>query len=132
MKQSQVTAFHHAKAAKYISPTSFYLIINRNMVKKLREALQQHTDGLDSESRIIENPTDPYGTGTDLSSFEDFLKMIKRCDSLLDVKRIRNTIVTQIRKKNALISRWCMNDICSLHEARTVRVNVLTNGVSLN
>ncbi|KAF9084567.1 Intermediate filament protein [Mortierella sp. AD031] len=78
-------------------------IREQKMVKKLREALKQHTDNLDADSRIIENPSDPYGTGADLYSFEDFLKMIKRCDSLLDVKRIRNTIMTQMRKKKALI-----------------------------
>ncbi|KAF9920674.1 Intermediate filament protein [Linnemannia zychae] len=78
-------------------------IREQNMVKKLREALNQHTDSLDADSRIIDNPTDPHGTGADLYSFEGFLKMIKRCDSLLDVRRIRNTIITQIRKKNAQI-----------------------------
>jgi sorting nexin-25 len=76
------------------------------MVKRLREALRQHADGLEADSRI-ENLMDPNGTGADLYSFEDFLKMIKRCDSLLDVKRIRNTIMTQMRKKRALISK-CM------------------------
>ncbi len=72
------------------------------MVKKLREALKQHTDNL-TESGMAENPADAHGTGSDLYSFEDFLTMIKRCDSLLDVKRIRNTIMTQMRKKRALI-----------------------------
>lgn len=90
------------------------------MVKKLREALKQHTDNMDANSRVIENPSDPYGTGADLYSFEDFLKMIKRCDSLLDVKRIRNTIMTQIRKKKALIGRHAekirhrQQDLCKL------------------
>ncbi|KAG0283471.1 Intermediate filament protein [Linnemannia gamsii] len=86
-------------------------IREQNMVKKLREALKQHTDSLDADSRIIENPSDPYGTGADLYSFEDFLKMIKRCDSLLDVKRIRNTIMTQMRKKKALIVNREKDDI---------------------
>ncbi|KAF9954694.1 Intermediate filament protein [Mortierella alpina] len=77
-------------------------IQEQNMVKKLREVLKQHTDNL-AESGTVENPTDAHGTGADLYSFEDFLSMIKRCDSLLDVKRIRNTIMTQMRKKRALI-----------------------------
>ncbi|KAF9899239.1 Intermediate filament protein, partial [Lobosporangium transversale] len=80
-------------------------IREQNMVKKLREALKQHTDNMDYDSKSLSsNSVDPYGAGADLYSFEDFLKMIKRCDSLLDVKRIRNTIITQIRKKKSLIA----------------------------
>ncbi|KAG0088556.1 Intermediate filament protein [Podila epicladia] len=86
-------------------------IREQNMVKKLREALKQHTDNMDANSRVNENPSNPYGTGADLYSFEDFLKMIKRCDSLLDVKRIRNAIVTQIRKKKSLIENREKDDI---------------------
>jgi len=78
--------------------------MNRNMVKKLREALKQHADGLDTDLRP-DSSMDPYHTGADLYTFEDFLRMIKRCDSLLDVKRIRNTIMTQMRKKKALIGK---------------------------
>ncbi|KAG0369064.1 Intermediate filament protein [Gamsiella multidivaricata] len=78
-------------------------IREQNMVKKLREALKQHTDNMDADPRIIDNQLDPYGTGGDMYRFEDFLKMIKHCDSLLDVKRIRNTIMTEMRKKKAQI-----------------------------
>ncbi|KAF9175647.1 Intermediate filament protein [Mortierella sp. AD010] len=76
-------------------------IREQNMVKKVREALKQHTDNMDGDA---ENTVDPYGSGADIYSFEDFLEMIKRCDSLLDVKRIRNTIITQMRKKKAQIA----------------------------
>ncbi|KAG0054909.1 Intermediate filament protein [Gryganskiella cystojenkinii] len=99
-------------------------IREQNMVKKLREALQQHTDGLDVDSRIIENPTNPYGTGADLYSFEDFLKMIKRCDSLLDVKRIRNTIMTQMRKKKALIVNREKDDIVNGNKVEDIIVYI--------
>ncbi|KAK3840927.1 MAG: PXA domain-containing protein [Linnemannia gamsii] len=94
-------------------------ILLRKMVKKLREALKQHTDSLDADSRSMENPADPYGPGADLYSFEDFLKMIKRCDSLLDVKRIRNTIMTQMRKKKALVVNREKDDIVNGNKRRT-------------
>ncbi|KAF9114150.1 Intermediate filament protein [Mortierella sp. AM989] len=79
-------------------------IREQNMVKKLREALKQHTDNMDADPLAIDI-ADPYGSGADIYSFEEFVKMIKRCDSLLDVKRIRNTIMTQIRKKKAQTDR---------------------------
>ncbi|KAG0263011.1 Intermediate filament protein [Actinomortierella ambigua] len=87
-------------------------IREQNMVKKLREALKQHADSLDYDPKGLApsqggegagETRDVHGKG-DLHSFEDFLKMIKRCDSLLDVKRIRNTIMIQIRKKKTLIA----------------------------
>ncbi|KAG0016543.1 Intermediate filament protein [Podila clonocystis] len=99
-------------------------IREQNMVKKLREALKQHTDNMDANSRVIENPSDPYGTGADLYSFEDFLKMIKRCDSLLDVKRIRNTIMTQIRKKKALIVNREKEDIVNGNKVEDIIVYI--------
>ncbi|KAF9154377.1 Intermediate filament protein [Linnemannia schmuckeri] len=99
-------------------------IREQNMVKKLREALKQHTDSLDADSKIIENPSDPYGTGADLYSFEDFLKMIKRCDSLLDVKRIRNTIMTQMRKKKALIVNREKDDIVNGNKVEDIIVYI--------
>lgn len=71
------------------------------MVKKLREVLKQHAANLDSEPSTA-NALDSYGNG-DLLEFEEFLKMIKQCNSLLDVKQIRNAILTQIRKKRAMI-----------------------------
>jgi hypothetical protein len=71
------------------------------MVKKLREVLKQHAANLDSEPSTA-NALDSYGNG-DLLEFEEFMRMIKQCNSLLDVKQIRNAILTQIRKKRALI-----------------------------
>lgn len=99
-------------------------IREQNMVKKLREALKQHTDSLDADSRNIENSSDPYGPGADLYSFEDFLKMIKRCDSLLDVKRIRNTIMTQMRKKKALIVNREKDDIVNGNKVEDIIVYI--------
>ncbi|KAG0305867.1 Intermediate filament protein [Dissophora globulifera] len=99
-------------------------IREQNMVKKLREALKQHTDNMESDPRIIENPLDPYGTGADLYSFEDFLKMIKRCDSLLDVKRIRNTIMTHIRKKKAQIAGREKDDIVNGNKVEDIAIYV--------
>ncbi|KAF9179970.1 Intermediate filament protein [Haplosporangium sp. Z 767] len=99
-------------------------IREQNMVKKLREALKQHTDNMSADSRMIENPTDPYRNGADLYSFEDFLKMIKRCDSLLDVKRIRNTIMTQMRKKKSLIMNREKDDIVNGHKVEDIIVYI--------
>ncbi|KAF9133860.1 Intermediate filament protein [Mortierella sp. 14UC] len=99
-------------------------IREQNMVKKLREALKQHTDNLDADSRSMENPADPYGPGADLYSFEDFLKMIKRCDSLLDVKRIRNTIMTQMRKKKALVVNREKDDIVNGNKVEDIIVYI--------
>ncbi|KAG0343033.1 Intermediate filament protein [Podila humilis] len=95
-----------------------------HMVKKLREALKQHTDGMDISSRLGENSSDLNGAGADLYSFEDFLKMIKRCDSLLDVKRIRNTIMTQIRKKKALIVNREKDDIVNGNRVEDIIVYI--------
>ncbi|KAG0375735.1 Intermediate filament protein [Mortierella sp. AD032] len=99
-------------------------IREQKMVKKLREALKQHTDSLDADSRSMENPADPYGPGADLYSFEDFLKMIKRCDSLLDVKRIRNTIMTQMRKKKALVVNREKDDIVNGNKVEDIIVYI--------
>ncbi|KAF9902838.1 Intermediate filament protein [Linnemannia zychae] len=99
-------------------------IREQNMVKKLREALKQHTDSLDADSRSMESPADPYGPGADLYSFEDFLKMIRRCDSLLDVKRIRNTIMTQMRKKKALVVNREKDDIVNGNKVEDIIVYI--------
>ncbi|CAO3572391.1 unnamed protein product [Mortierella alpina] len=98
-------------------------IQEQNMVKKLREALNQHTDNM-AESGMAENAADAHGTGADLYSFEDFLTMIKRCDSLLDVKRIRNTIITQIRKKRALIANREKDDIVNGNKVEDIVVYI--------
>lgn len=44
-------------------------------------------------------------------TFQDFLKMIQEEKNLLDLKRVRNDIVTQIRKRKAHIGIFKMN-IC--------------------
>ncbi|KAF9980353.1 Intermediate filament protein, partial [Mortierella antarctica] len=98
-------------------------IQEQNMVKKLREALNQHTDNM-ADSGMAENPADAHGTGADLYSFEDFLTMIKRCDSLLDVKRIRNTIITQMRKKRALIANREKDDIVNGNKVEDIVVYI--------
>ncbi|KAF9565949.1 Intermediate filament protein [Mortierella alpina] len=98
-------------------------IQEQNMVKKLREALKQHTDNM-AESGLTETPADVHGSGADLYSFEDFLTMIKRCDSLLDVKRIRNTIITQMRKKRALIANREKDDIVNGNKVEDIVVYI--------
>ncbi|KAF9968085.1 Intermediate filament protein [Mortierella alpina] len=98
-------------------------IQEQNMVKKLREALNQHTDNM-AESGMAENAADAHATGADLYSFEDFLTMIKRCDSLLDVKRIRNTIITQIRKKRVLIANREKDDIVNGNKVEDIVVYI--------
>lgn len=44
-----------------------------------------------------------YGFGMGKRTYQDFLKMIQEEKNLLDLKRVRNDIVTQIRKKRAQI-----------------------------
>ncbi|KAF8939237.1 Intermediate filament protein [Dissophora ornata] len=99
-------------------------IREQNMVKKLREALRQHTDNMDADPTIIENPMAPYGTGGDRYTFEGFLEMIKQCDSLLDVKRIRNTIMTQIRKKKTQIAGREKDDIVNGSKVEQIMIYV--------
>ncbi|KAG0020543.1 Intermediate filament protein, partial [Entomortierella chlamydospora] len=96
-------------------------IREQNMVKKVREALKQHTDNMDGDA---ENTVDPYGSGADIYSFEDFLEMIKRCDSLLDVKRIRNTIITQMRKKKAQIAGRGKDEIVNGNKVEEIIVYI--------
>ncbi|KAF9432855.1 Intermediate filament protein [Entomortierella beljakovae] len=98
-------------------------IREQNMVKKLREALRQHTDNMDADSGA-ENVVDPYGSGADLYNFEDFLTMIRHCDSLLDVKRIRNTIITQIRKKKAQIAGRDKDDIVNGNKVGDIAIYI--------
>lgn len=97
------------------------------MVRKLREALDKHSSELESNKAARASAFsssahfrdddsfaaadsdalfDPDAPRQVLHSFEEFLKMIKECNNLLDIKRIRNDIVTQIRKKKALIGNY--------------------------
>ncbi|KAI7886398.1 PXA domain-containing protein [Mucor mucedo] len=46
----------------------------------------------------------PYGFGLGRKTYQDFLKGIGEEKNLLDLKRVRNDIVTQIRKKKAQIA----------------------------
>ncbi|KAF9209455.1 Intermediate filament protein [Haplosporangium sp. Z 27] len=99
-------------------------IREQNMVKKLREALKQHTDHMDAGPNAVDSETAPSGSGADIYSFEDFLKMIKRCDSLLDVKRIRNTIMTQMRKKKAQIVGRDKDDIVNGNKVEDIIIYI--------
>ncbi|KAI8968665.1 PXA domain-containing protein [Pilobolus umbonatus] len=88
-------------------------IIEQKMVRQLREVLNRHSTNEMEEvmSLFDDSPslkkerddyfsTDPFGK----KSFQDFLKMIQEEQNVLDLKRVRNDIVTQIRKKKALIA----------------------------
>ncbi|KAH8556519.1 PXA domain-containing protein [Umbelopsis sp. PMI_123] len=83
---------------------------NAELLAALRNTAQAESVGMDDEDDSM-LPYDPelesqlgFGlTNTGLRSFEEFLKMIQDEKNLLDVKRIRNDIVTQIRKKKAQI-----------------------------
>lgn len=46
-----------------------------------------------------------YGFDMGKRTFQDFLKMIQEEKNLLDLKRVRNDIVTQIRKKKAQMGK---------------------------
>lgn len=73
-----------------------------------------------SSNRIFKSAYDPtvstksakkkqYGIGSikmGRRTFQDFLKMIQEEKNLLDLKRVRNDIVTQIRKKKAHIGNY--------------------------
>jgi sorting nexin-25 len=85
---------------------------NAELLAALRNTAQAESVGMDDEDDSM-LPYDPelesqlgFGlTNTGLRSFEEFLKMIQDEKNLLDVKRIRNDIVTQIRKKKAQIGK---------------------------
>ncbi|KAG2189070.1 hypothetical protein INT44_004212 [Umbelopsis vinacea] len=91
---------HHKGSAK----------TNAELLAALRHTGQEETAGMDDEDDSM-LPYDPelesqlgFGlTNKGLRSFEEFLKMIQDEKNLLDVKRIRNDIVTQTRKKKAQI-----------------------------
>jgi sorting nexin-25 len=84
---------------------------NAELLAALRGTGQEVTDGLDADDSML--PYDPelesqlgFGlTKKGRRSFEEFLKMIQDEKNLLDVKRIRNDIVTQMRKKRAQIGK---------------------------
>ncbi|KAG0241286.1 Intermediate filament protein [Mortierella sp. GBA43] len=98
-------------------------IREQNMVKKLREVLKHHAANMDSEPVTTSSALDPYGNG-DLLEFEEFMRMIKQCTSLLDLKQIRNAILTQIRKKRALIAGRERDDIVKGHKVEDVIVYI--------
>lgn len=50
----------------------------------------------------------PYGLGMERKTYQDFLRMISEENNLLDLKRVRNDIVTQIRMKKAQIGKGKM------------------------
>jgi sorting nexin-25 len=85
---------------------------NAELLAALRHTGQEEPTGMDDEDDSM-LPYDPeleshlgFGlTNKGLRSFEEFLKMIQDEKNLLDVKRIRNDIVTQIRKKKAQIGK---------------------------
>lgn len=93
---------HHKVSAK----------TNAELLAALRQTGQEESTGMyDEDDSML--PYDPeleshlgFGlTNKGLRSFEEFLKMIQDEKNLLDVKRIRNDIVTQIRKKKAQIGK---------------------------
>lgn len=104
------------------------------MVRKLREAINRHSKELgDIDIELMETnfasmqsprATSPqFGQEQALSdsemgihrrlqdinmgrrTFQDFLRMIEEETNLLELKRVRNDIVTQLRKKRALICK---------------------------
>lgn len=53
-----------------------------------------------------------YGFGMGRKTYQDFLKVIGEEKNLLDLKRVRNDLVTQIRKKKAQIGKQFLYIIC--------------------
>lgn len=47
----------------------------------------------------------PYGFSLERKTYQDFLRMISEENNLLDLKRVRNDIVTQIKMKKAHIGK---------------------------
>ncbi|OAD03543.1 hypothetical protein MUCCIDRAFT_143777 [Mucor lusitanicus CBS 277.49] len=83
-------------------------IIEQKMVRQLREVIRQHSTHNDLDADDVMNliKKKQYGIGSikmGKRTFQDFLKMIQEEKNLLDLKRVRNDIVTQIRKKKARI-----------------------------
>jgi sorting nexin-25 len=84
---------------------------NTELLAALRSTAHDDNDNFEADDSML--PYDPelesqlgFGlTKKGLRSFEEFLKMIQEEKNLLDVKRIRSDIVTQIRKKKAQIGK---------------------------
>ncbi|CAM0135374.1 unnamed protein product [Umbelopsis sp. WA50703] len=98
----------HKKAKKHSKEPA---ITNDDLLAALH-----HSNGEDDENFDVDDSMLPYDpelesqlgfglTKKGLRSFEEFLKMIQEEKNLLDVKRVRNDIVTQIRKKRAQIGK---------------------------
>lgn len=106
----------------------------RKMVRKLREALNRHSKELDDldielmetsfgsmqspevtsprfgqDQLLGESEVGIHSRLQDINmgrrTFQDFLRMIEEEKNLLELKRVRNDIVTQLRKKRALIRK---------------------------
>lgn len=61
----------------------------------------------DRQTNNLKQKKKRYGFGMGRKTYQDFLKVIDDEKNLLDLKRVRNDLVTQIRKKKAQIG----NDI---------------------
>lgn len=92
------------------------IITEQKMVKKLREALERPFTKRD-EDGIVGEESRLFGTASKsaLPTFDEYVNGIKECNSLLDVKRIRNALVTEIRRKRLEISMLYLLKI-SIHE----------------
>lgn len=74
------------------------------------------TDNWDEDEDEDERPTNinqtqqkkRYGFGMGRKTYQDFLKVIGEEKNLLDLKRVRNDLVTQVRKKKAQIGKYHM------------------------
>jgi len=65
----------------------------RGKAQKLRETLDEFFTGASSEKETTEAAL------SRVLSFDEFLKVIRECNTVLDAKRIRHQIVTEIKKK---------------------------------
>lgn len=107
MTKSEARAHRKAKS-KHSKEAA---ITNDDLLAALHHTNSEDDYNIDVDDSML--PYDPelesqlgFGlTKKGLRSFEEFLKMIQEEKNLLDVKRIRNDIVTQIRKKRAQIGK---------------------------
>ncbi|ORX92016.1 hypothetical protein K493DRAFT_286165 [Basidiobolus meristosporus CBS 931.73] len=95
---------------RIIDTNTTYLIREQKMVNKLRAALNKQAAHEETSSQI--------------HTFEEFLRMIKECSNLLDIKRIRNEIVTQIRKKRMAITGREKDEIVQGQKVAEIKVYI--------
>jgi len=79
------------------------------MLTRLRKLISRVRDILVAESSVAPGtPIERISVRTDTIQFDAFLRSIRRSNSLLDARRLKNDISSEIRKTRLLLGTGCL------------------------